>query len=81
MLFRFSKIFNILVGFSIYYSFLSIYGYENLNLEWFIKLFIFYLLYKVITYTFNWICFGFFKNTLFMSKQTFENYQNERNKK
>ena len=76
MLFRFSKILSI-VSFLITWYFLSIYvelyQLESWTQPWVIKGLIFFGVWSLTINTFNWVCFGFFKQTIFMSKEEFEN--------
>ena len=75
MLFRFSKILTVVSALITIYFF-DIYAYVN-QLEpwtqpWVVKLIVFLGAWSLIIHTFNWICFGFFDHTLFMSKKKFD---------
>ena len=82
MLFRFNKLFSVVVGIIVLYSgklFIEPYNFERLSLEYLFYLFLFGLLWNLMMRTYNWICFGIFQDVLFISKKEFENIKYKKN--
>ena len=71
MLFRFNKIVSILMLIIIAYfyngqSFTNSYGVEKYSLGYFFDIVIVFLIWSLVMRTYNYVCFGMFKDVLIM---------------
>ena len=86
MLFRFNKIVSILMLIIIVYfyngqsfSVTNSYGVERHSLGYFFHIVIILLIWNLVMRTYNYVCFGMFKDVLLMSKKEFENIKYKKN--